>query len=474
MIASWLADSFEEVTPYDFYRFLFPEGELERKGEYVQGKYTGIVVAVADEWQLGGRRKVYRYTVTDELDAVQVATESRDFCLCAPLSYAGKRRTAENARMLYAIAVDVDHIRQRYDVPIGLINLWERHILAVKRVPLPTFIVSSGSGIHLYYVLEHPVPLFKNIAFELQRLKRALTSLIWHGTVVDIKSDKDVQQEGIYQGFRMPGTVTKSGGRARAFRTGGRVSLAYLNSFVDDEFQAKASAGIRVRSGMSLKDAAEKYPEWYEKRIVRGESRGKWAVNRQVYEWWRQRILTGAQVGHRYYCMMMLAVYAKKCSFYDEKHNPNPVTREELEKDCFELMEHMESLTVSADNHFGADDVLDALEAFDDRWTTYPRDTIAYRTAIPISANKRNRQKQADHLEEARAIRDIRAKRRGERWDARNGRKSKEDVVRLWREKHPDGKKADCIRETGLDKKTVYKHWDRLTAEQDSSFDSEQ
>lgn len=28
-----------------------------------------------------------------------------------------------------------------------------------------------------------------------------------------------------------------------------------------------------------------------------------------------------------------------------------------------------------------------------------------------------------------------------------------------WRLEHPEGKKADCIRDTGLDKKTVYKWW---------------
>lgn len=40
-----------------------------------------------------------------------------------------------------------------------------------------------------------------------------------------------------------------------------------------------------------------------------------------------------------------------------------------------------------------------------------------------------------------------------------NGRKPKVDIVRQWQAAHPEGKKADCIRDTGLDKKTVYKWW---------------
>lgn len=80
------------------------------------------------------------------------------------------------------------------------------------------------------------MPLFENVARELQELKRALTTKIWTGSgtgnVTDIKFLKDIQQEGIYQGFRMPGTATKNGERARAFVTGGKVTIDYINSFV--------------------------------------------------------------------------------------------------------------------------------------------------------------------------------------------------------------------------------------------------
>lgn len=461
VLTQWLDTFFEEVEPREFYRGIFPPGSLEGKGEYIRGKYTGIVVAITDGWKVDGRRKVYRYSLTDDLDAVETATSSNDFCLCSPLSYAGKSRTAENARMLYAIAVDVDKVRVEGGRPVGLESLWTRHIEEVGRIPRPTYIVSSGTGLHLYYVLEEPLPLFYNIAYELQEYKRALTRLIWHETIVNIRSTADIQQEGIYQGFRMPGTITKNGDRARAFQTGEKVSMEYLNGFVPVQYRATASLEVKPRGKISREEAAEKYPEWYDRRIVKGEKKKPWAVNRNLYEWWKRQILEGATVGHRYYCLMMLAIYAQKCSFYDEKRNPNPVTRDELEKDCFQFLDYMESLTVSDENHFGYDDVLDALEAFEDRWTTYPRKAVEYRTAISIPANKRNHQRQQDHLEEARAIRDIRARRTGEAWDAHNGRKSKEDVVRLWRQENPEGRKADCVKATGLDKKTVYKHWEK-------------
>jgi len=464
----WLDARFPRVTPRDFYRDIFPAGELDGKDAYTAGKYTGIIVAVTDTKKADGHTKIKRYSLTDDLDAVDIAAASNDFCLCAPISYAGKQRTAERARYLYAIAVDLDRIRRSRGRLDGLedlihqtqtVNGWKKDYTILPR---PTYIVSSGTGLHLYFVLDKPIPLYPEYAKELQRLKHDLTDAIWNGYIVDIKSRDEVQQEGIYQGFRMPGTVTKNGGRAVAFKTGERVTLEYLNVYVKEESRAEKAARIKKekRGAVSLKDAAQKFPEWYERRIVKGEPRGIWHTNRALYDWWLRKIPTEAKTGHRYYCVMMLAVYAQKCSRYDEKHNPVPVTEEELERDAYGLVPVLDEMTDDENNHFGVDDVQDALEAFQERWITYPRAAIEYRTGIEIKENKRNGQKQADHLAEARAVRDVRAGRRGERWDAHNGRKSAAAVVMEWREHNPGGTKADCVRDTGLTKPTVYKHWE--------------
>lgn len=44
-------------------------------------------------------------------------------------------------------------------------------------------------------------------------------------------------------------------------------------------------------------------------------------------------------------------------------------------------------------------------------------------------------------------------------WRNKDGAPTKQNIVEEWRKNHPDGKKADCIRETGLSKPTVYKWW---------------
>ena len=322
-----------------------------------------------------------------------------------------------------------------------------------ERIPKPTYIVSSGTGLHLYFVLADPIPLFQNTAKELQTLKHELTASIWGYGIVDIDNEKDIQQEGIYQGFRIPGTVTKAGDRARAFLTGEKVSIEYLNEHIPEALRVKK---YTVKKELTKAKAKELYPEWYERRVVQGKPSGVWHISRNLYDWWKREIIAKGVPGHRYWCMMTLSVYAYKCSMYDPKHNPNPVTREELEKDCFEIMEHFEKRTIDEDNHFTEIDVMDALEAFDNKWIKYPRDTIEYRCGFTLPYNKRNGQKQAYHLEEARAIRDIRQKRQGKTW---NGRKPKKDIVEQWQQANPNGTKMDCHKDTGMSRTTIDKYW---------------
>lgn len=458
-LTAWLIQQFPEVTPAEFYRTMFPFGSLDVDGAMTKGKYTGIINRIIKSET--GKPKVYRYTLTDDLNAVEEVVQSDDFCICRPLSYAGKSATKENARMMYAIAIDVDRVKLGGPTGVtGLSSLWNLYIVKNKELPRPTFIVSSGSGLHLYYILEKPLPMYRDIVAEMQELKHELTLQVWNDNVVDIHSVFEVQQEGVYQGFRMPGTVTKDGkSRVRAFLTGERVTVDYLNGFVPERIRAKKAAKHSQR--VDLATAAERWPDWYQARIVEGKPAGQnqWAVNRRVYEWWLKRIRKEATVGHRYYCCMMLAVYAMKCSKYDEKKNPEPVTRDELERDCFGLLEVMESRTDKETNHFTAADIQDALEAFDEDMVRYPRKAIEYRTGIRIDSSRRNGRKQADHLIRARFSRDMNDKERGGKWDTNNGHQSQVGAVLTWKREHPGGNVAQCVQDTGLSRATVYRHW---------------
>ena len=449
ILTKYLYTYYDELEPKEFYRDIFREGELQEKGVYDKGKYNGIIVEVTKDKLHDGRNKILRHTLTDDLDKIDEVVERDNFCLISPISYIGKKRNSDNARALYALTIDLDGvIIKNGDDPTGLKTLFHQ-IENLDRIPMPTYIVSSGTGLHLYYVFEKPIMLFPNVVKQLQKYKRELTRIVWQGYIT--KLEDNVQYESLFQGFRVVGTITKKGERARAFRTGKRVTMEYMNEFVDEEFKTD---DFVYKSNLTLEQAKEKYPEWYEKRIVEKQPKGIWICKRALYDWWKKKIIKQAKTGHRYYCMMMLAVYARKAG----------IEREELEKDAFIFMEKFDKLPASEDNPFTEKDVIDALQAYDDRYMTYPINSISYLTDIHIEKNRRNYRKQEVHLMGARAIQEINDKVNGTSWRDGNGRPkgsgTKKQIVKEWRLSNPNGKKAECIRETGLTKPTVYKWWD--------------
>lgn len=434
-IAAALSALYEEVSYTDFYRDIFPVGSFEQRGVYEDGKYNGIAVAI----EQGGKR-TKRLTVTDDLEAIDDMAASDDFCLMSPISYAGKSRRSSNARFMYALAIDLDGLEtlKQWEFFVEQVERGHEMLRFVWGIPRPTYLISSGTGIHIYYVFERPVPMFRNIVEQLEKLKKRLTWQAWTQGASSLH-DK-VQYESLFQGFRVVGTITKTGGRCRAFSVGGKVTVEYLNKFVPEEYRTQ---DFVYQSDLRLVDAKEKYPEWYQRRVVEKRPKKSWTCKKALYDWWIRKLLGGAEQGHRYWCIMTLATYAQKCG----------VSRETLEEDAYGLIPFMNT----KGDEFTEDDVLHALEAYSDSYITYPIDTIVVRTGIPIEKNKRNWRKQTQHMEVMRAIQNV----VNPNWREGNGRPTAERTVLEWRQQHPEGRKVDCIRETGLTKPTVYKWWNQ-------------
>ena len=441
VLTRYLEQYFDELEPIEFYRNIF-NNELQEKGtdQYYNGKLCGIAVEVTKEKNKNGKNKILRHTITNDLEKISEMCSRDNFCLMSPIAYVGKSRSSENAKVLYAIAVDLDGVRIENNEPVGLRDLFHQ-IETVERIPLPTYIVSSGTGLHLYYVLKKPILLFDNVVEQLQKFKREITRIIWQGYITDLENN--VQYESLFQGFRVVGTITKKGKRARVFETGNKVTMEYLNEFVLPEFQVTE---LGYKSNLTLFEAKSKYPEWYQKRVIEGKQKGTWTCKRDLYDWWKNRIKLERKTGHRYYCIMCLAIYRRKSG----------ITKEELETDAFNLVERFDLLSENEDNRFTEGDVLDGLQAYDDKYMTYPINSIEYVTGIRIEKNKRNYRKQNEHLKIARFIRDMQ---NPDGWINKDGRPNKKQIIKDWQLNNPDGSKAQCIRETGLSKGTVYKWW---------------
>ncbi|PBG42440.1 repa, partial [Clostridioides difficile] len=110
--------------------------------------------------------------------------------------------------------------------------------------------------------------------------------------------------------------------------------------------------------------------------------------------------------------------------------------------------------------HFTKGDVNDAQKALkaDDKLpsTMASREWTEKQTMGPSPPNKRNGRKQASH---AKYMNNQRACKVEMGECTNGGRPEKSKSVEEWRKTHPDGRKADCQRVTGLDPKTIRKCW---------------
>lgn len=433
----YLFGNFEEMHPREFYRELFPSGELDVEGEFNKGRYTAIAVRIFED-----EGKVHRYSVCDDLRVIDELAGCNEFCVMSPVSYAGKSQRQANARKLYAVVFDLDGLLVTKDGRSkALINIFNHVDLGL--IPRPSHIVFSGTGLHLYYMLEQPLPLFPNVMRSLSAYRSRMVPKLWNRYVSSLSENP--QFESVTQGFRMVGTKAKNGRTARAFKVGDKVTVDYLNRFVNDE-ESKISQ-VKYVSKTPMSVAREKWPEWHQARIVEGRPRGTWEVKRDLYDWWKRKIEEGATVGHRYFCVMALAVYAMKCG----------VSYDELESDAIGLVPHLNGLDKEGDKPFTVEDVVKALEAYDADYITFPRHTIEEISGIDMPANKRNGRRQAIHLKGARAIQQINDDANGTNWRDGNGRKPKRDLIRGYAVKHPDQNHSEIARALGVSRPTVIK-----------------
>ena len=344
------------------------------------------------------------------------------------------------ARFLYALAFDLDGV--------GMPQLRDvLHQMNKDILPKASFVVNSGTGLHLYYILSEPVPMYPQNQHYLKELKYSLTRQIWNRFTSSIKQP---QMQGLMQGFRVVGSWSKlgKGYPVVAYRFGGRVELDDLLDYIPaSNGERQKLQGILRKTTMPLAEARAKYPDWYERRVVKGERRGRWTVKRDLYDWWLRRIRDEIRVGHRYHGVMTLAIYAKKCG----------IEEAELRQDAYSLLLPYDEMSIEEVNRFTRDDVEAALSMFNEDYVTFPRDDIARLSGMTMPVNKRNWRKRGLHIQFMNLNRQFKVA-SGE--CTNGGRPSAQEQVYQWRRQHPNRRKADCHRDTGLDPKTIRKWWD--------------
>ena len=444
-----------EVSAMDVYIDMFKLGdgwiqrENEEPGEF---KANPIGYWKNDKDKTGHFRVLFEDTFEDTLKEMQEA----DFALLNGISYFGRKRDQNHASKMYAMIFDLDDVDDA-----SLKNLL--HAAFIKEFdyyPLPNYVMLSGNNVHLYYIMERPIPLYPNLKMQLKSLKYALTDRMWNKYTSNSKSK---QKQGIFQPFRVVGGKTKPDSkesRVRAFLINPHPhNLDELGRYVPDEYKVDEDKLFR-ESKMTLAQAKQKYPEWYEKVVVnKDRTPDKWDIQAKVhgdnptalYDWWYKQIEAGATFGHRYFCIMCLVIYAVKCS----------VPYEKVKEDAYNLIPALNG--INPDKPFDEADVDSALECYEDRYCTFPIRDIESISAIPIKRNKRNGRSREQHIKVMSAIRDT-LYADGE-WRNGNGRKDKKLDVIHYVGNHPDASVTEIAKALGISRTTVYKYLDRKKVE---------
>lgn len=466
------------VDPVAFYRDVFPEGSMERYRDVQHGEEpevgderhsNGIITILEDVVKPGWRHNLI---IFDDLQAIR-DVQGQGFAITAPVSFSGRKRRAENAYLIHGICIDLD------DVGISEVNNL-LHMMTNDVLVPATYIINSGTGLHIYYLFDEPIPAYKELHQPFAALKEALIDEIWNAYT---SRSKVKQYQGPFQGYRIPGTQTKFGGDARvtAFRFGSKVSLRQLNNVVDP----KARVDFDDIKHVSLAEARELWPEWYERRRI-GTAHplpvGAYKLTEEqkkrkkaMYDSWKAQIVKSAKQGNRYFHICVLFNYAMKAE----------IPLEEAEADALQLLPYLNSLTADPGEDFLESDIFSAERYYDRKYIKLGLEGIKRMTGVELQRKKNNGRSRWEHLQadtwvnpntgrpevntcktnRELVLKDMAAK--GEI----TGRPTKEHEIRMYLQEHPDARKCDVIRDLGLSKNTVYKWWPVIKAEKKADLD---
>ena len=334
------------------------------------------------------------------------------------------------ARNLYALTFDVDDLCIRSNGrDIGIETLFRQ--IENDLLPRPTYVVATGDrNIHLYYMLERAVPLFNNVVDQLINYRHELTETLWNAYVTD--SSEAVQQEAVTQAYRAVGSIRKDHkGRVRAWLTGDKVTIEYMNRFVHDEnkitkFAYKKDA-IAAR-GSEKQETSNRY---------------HYTVNSAFYRWMLGKIESDAKIGKRYFCICALAIAGIKT---DTPYN-------QVKKDAYDLIPLLDQQS-PPDNRFTKSDVDKALSFYKPSYRYVHKKTLERMTGIEMPERKRNGRTREQHM---KYLNGMNAVKRSIGEEFATGRPTKRDLIAAYAKEHPTATQREIAAALGVSLTTVNK-----------------
>lgn len=464
-----LAGCFDEVNPFTFYETVFSDKDI----------YTDTcIVSYGSNEKMPLVKSNPIEKTTKVLTIEEMITSSVEYgnVYVAPASFFRDCNITKCLKSLYAIVVDFDGDKRGVSVDL-LKWLLERISENEDDLPSPTFVTNSGKGLHLFWVFDKPVPMFNENKRTMSELYKAI-----HQKLADYNAKP--QKHHFAQAYRVVGSRTKLNQTTTAFKTGEVLPAETLLRDFGIEKTLIWNEG-RKKEKMEPSESMLKLAENIEKTLgVVCEDKDDWdyvhkyiSANKKAFSevfklnqserfrkndgagwgspiWYatmKDRIIKDTPEGHRYTSLMALTVIGYKCS----------IPFEEVKKDIDEIIIKWQIRPKSFEVRFHEEyrDRIDNMysEKFKKVRKVQLEEWLGFQMN---SSSKRNGRKRAEHIKLMNFVRD--ELNQNKTWNKEgNGRKPKKDIVEQWRLEHPDGRKADCIRDTGLTKPTVYKWWEQ-------------
>lgn len=390
----------------------------------------------------------------------------RDDVAINPCAYWNNYPRKKLMRRVYAFVMDVDEVRpatMQY-----LISLIEQ-----GKFPRPTAISNSGSGVHFFYILDVALQVgYREKYLQNFRLADQIYFML-HQRLGNFYSG--VQRHHLGQDYRLVGSLSKFGDVTTAWEVGPFWQIEELAKVLKVDFQSIyqpiSAASPRMESYAKsiaqelhcdlpdLKNPREVYDfiaknkdAAYNARQQRRERAGK--GKKHAAGWYEDtwyRVYTRTEAGNRFNALRALAIVAYKCGIAEER----------FEADLQRLSVLWQEQRWRGGDAFNADNIEAIMRMFrnGDRYKMTTRVRLEELLGWKWAGQGRriNGRTQAEHLQRARAVQTVDYP-NGE-WRNKAGAPTGQQKVLTWRAAHPDGKKADCIRDTGLSKPTVYKWW---------------
>lgn len=463
-----LSGCFDEVNPFTFYETLFSDKDI----------YTDTcIVSYGSNEKMPLVKSNPIEKTTKTLTIEEMITSSVDYgnVYVAPATFFRNCNITKCLKSLYAIVVDFDGDKKGVSVDL-LKWLLERINENEDDLLSPTFVTNSGKGLHLFWVFEKPVPMFNENKRTMSELYKAI-----HQKLADYNAKP--QKHHFAQAYRVVGSRTKLNKTTTAFKTGEVLPVETLLKDFGIEKNLIWSEG-KKKEKMEPSESMLKLANNIENTLgVVCENKDDWAyVHKYIAEnkkafskmfklnqskrfrkndgtgwgtplWYatmKDRIIKDTPEGNRYTSLMALTVIGYKCN----------IPFETVKKDIDEIIIKWQMRPKSFEVRFH-DEYRDRIDnMYSEKFKKVRKVQLEEWLGFKMtSSSRRNGRPQKQHLRLARFARDMNYE-DSNGWTNKKGAPLKKDIVQQWRLKHPDGKKADCIRDTKLNKRTVYKWWD--------------